>query len=114
MCKNEYADPKVGFDRQGPVVVSHFAMPRPVYVPWHPCTSQYFRLYCPEQDNLRILKNIASFFGDTPDDIKALLAAGYTTDEIEEELYCFTDGKSPGKRAKKFRYNTTSKNQGRL
>ena len=80
------------FDQNGPVVASRFAMPQPVYTPWHPCASRYFRLYCPEQDDLHILKNIASAFGYTPDDIEDLLAAGYTTDEIEEELYCFTDG----------------------
>jgi len=34
------------------------------------------------------LKSVAAIFGYTPDDIDALIHNGFTTDEIEEALYC--------------------------
>ena len=34
------------------------------------------------------LKSIAIFYGLYPEDVDALLAEGYTTDDIEEILYC--------------------------
>ena len=77
------------FDRQGPVVAGRFIMPQPVWYPWHPCAGAVPCSHQPDRSYLRTLKNIAASFGYAPEDIDDLLAAGYTTDEIEEELYSF-------------------------
>ena len=77
------------FDRQGPVVVGRFTMPLPVWYPWHPRAGTISRSHQPERSYLCTLKNIAASFGYAPENIDELLAAGYTTDEIEEELYGF-------------------------
>ena len=77
------------FDRQGPVVAGRFIMPQPVWYPWHPCAGAVPCSHQPDPSYLRTLKNIAASFGYAPEDIDDLLAAGYTTDEIEEELYSF-------------------------
>ena len=77
------------FDRQGPVVAGRFTMPQPVWYPWHPCAGAVPRSHQSDRSYLRTLKNIASSFGYAPEDIDELLAAGYTTDEIEDALYGF-------------------------
>lgn len=41
-----------------------------------------------EKEYVRELKSIASSFGVSPEDIDMLFAEGFTTDEIEEYLYC--------------------------
>ncbi|OUN76347.1 hypothetical protein B5G06_13620, partial [Flavonifractor sp. An52] len=71
------------WDKHGLTTAGHFTMTYPIYRPWHPCA----RSYQPDRSYLRTLKNIASALGYTPEDIDELLEAGYSTDEIEEELY---------------------------
>ena len=77
------------FDPQGMVLAGRFAMTYPVCRLWHPCAGGDTRSYQPDRSYLRTLKNIASSLGYAPEDIDELLAAGYSTDEIEEELYSF-------------------------
>ena len=79
------------FDRQGLATVGRFTAPQPIWHPWHPCAGGTCRQYQPDRNYLPTLKNIASAFGYTPEDIDDLLAAGYSTDEIEEELYHLSD-----------------------
>lgn len=71
------------WDKHGLSTAEQFMMTYPVYRPWHPCA----RSYQPDRNYLCTLKNIASALGYTPEDIDDLLEAGYSTDEIEEELY---------------------------
>ena len=71
------------WDKHGLTTAGQFMMTYPIYRPWHPCA----RSYQPDRSYLRTLKNIASALGYTPEDIDELLEAGYSTDEIEEELY---------------------------
>ena len=71
------------WDKHGLTTAGQFTMTYPIYRPWHPCT----RSYQPDRSYLHTLKNIASALGYTPEDIDELLEAGYSTDEIEEELY---------------------------
>ena len=71
------------WDKHGLTTAGHFKMTYPIYHPWHPCA----RSYRPDRSYLHTLKNIASALGYTPEDIDELLEAGYSTDEIEEELY---------------------------
>lgn len=42
----------------------------------------------PEQEYVDELKSVAASFGYTPDDIDTLICQGFTTDELEELLYC--------------------------
>ena len=79
------------FDLRGMVLAGHFTMsclPCPL---WHPCISSNTPSYQPAPAYLHTLKNIASALGYTPEDIDELLEAGYSTDEIEEELYSLSD-----------------------
>ena len=77
------------FDPQGMVLAGRFAMTYPVCRLWHPCAGAVPCSHQPDRSYLRTLKNIASSFGYAPEDIDDLLAAGYSTDEIEAELYSF-------------------------
>lgn len=79
------------FDPRGMVLAGHFTMPCLPCRLWHPCISSDMPSYQPDRTYLRTLKNIASALGYTPGDIDELLAAGYSTDEIEEELYSLSD-----------------------
>ena len=79
------------FDPQGMVLAERFAMTYPVCRLWHSCTGGDTRSYQPDRTYLPTLKNIASALGYDPEDIDELLAAGYSTDEIEEELYHLSD-----------------------
>ena len=42
----------------------------------------------PDQAYIRELKSVASFYGFSPDYVDTLLADGFTTDDVEEMLYC--------------------------
>lgn len=41
-----------------------------------------------DEEYLEELKSVASAFGYSPDDIDFLRSQGFTTDELEEMLYC--------------------------
>ncbi len=64
------------------------------YTPWcfkglySPQKSSRSGLCTPEQEYLGELKAVASSFGYAPEDIDALLLRGFSTDELEEFLYC--------------------------
>jgi hypothetical protein len=55
------------------------------------CRSRFYTpspSYPSELDEIRQLKSVASTFGCTPEAIDSLLRDGFTTDELEEMLYC--------------------------
>jgi len=79
---------RIGSD--GKIDTTYFTMNINPYGYW-----ERYWLYTPEMHDSGIdneyvseLKSVAAIFGYTPDDIEALLDQGFTTDEIEEVLYC--------------------------
>ena len=80
------------FDRQGPVTVGQFTMRYPFYdLGWRPYFGRRPRSIPTDDGYLHTLKQVASNLGYGPEDIDELLAEGFSTDEIEEELYGFPD-----------------------
>lgn len=57
---------------------------------WSPCLPyrQYSTFETPGKGYLEELKSVAAYFGLAPQDVDSLLADGFTTEEVEEMLYC--------------------------
>ena len=65
-----------------------FTYPMRYYAPYSLWDDISYRRKPREKDYVRELKSVATSFGVSPEDIDLLLAEGFTTDDIEEYLYC--------------------------
>lgn len=77
-------------DRLGKQSASEFKFTYPMrsYAPYSLWNDFSYHKKSRANEYVRELKSMASVFGVSPEDIDALLAEGFTTDDIEEYLYC--------------------------
>ena len=78
-------------DAQGRCTEGKFTPSLSWAVPWHsytPWTCSACTIQGAELEYMEELKSVAASFGYGPEEIQAMLDHGFTTDEIEEFLYC--------------------------
>ena len=65
-----------------------FTYPMRYYAPYSLWDDFSYRKKPRDKEYIRELKSVATSFGVSPEDVDLLLAEGFTTDDIEEYLYC--------------------------
>ena len=65
-----------------------FTHPMKYYSPYSWWDTHYYRKTTDNNEYIKELKSVASIFGYSPELIDYLLEEGYTTDDVEEMLYC--------------------------
>lgn len=83
---NLYSGEILRIDAQGICSRSQFDDTSLLHTPWLPWT--YDEPVRTKEDDLEELKSVAAYYGLPPEDVDELLGSGFSTDDIEEMLYC--------------------------